>query len=248
MPINIFGVIKMKKKIFLLIGILITIYFIIINFHKIKFSLSIINLSLNIERIESSLENVENYKTDLNNPLQTVLESADTEYNTISNTENNSKDIGNLKDNVNNTSNIDEIINSTENIMHTPIYKTKDTSNKNSDPKKSYNEIIQEYNDILEDLKLEFEAELDALIKQGIKEYSLGEISSTKLANKYLSLGADLEKSCDKKFYNLLNIMKNELKANGYDTLITDEIKDYYISFKKIKKMDLINRGMKYIK
>ena len=43
--------------------------------------------------------------------------------------------------------------------------------------------------------------------------------------------------------------MKNELKANeSYDTLITDEIKDYYISFKKTKKIDLINRGMKYIK
>lgn len=63
-----------------------------------------------------------------------------------------------------------------------------------------------------------------------------------------MSLGADLEKSCDKKFYNLLNIMKNELKANGYDTLITDEIKNYYVSFKKARKLDLINRGMKYLK
>ena len=53
------------------------------------------------------------------------------------------------------------------------------------------------------------EAELDALIKQGIKEIFPRRISSTKLANKYLSLvGADLEKSCDKKFYATLLVIK----------------------------------------
>lgn len=223
-----FGVIKMKGKKLLLIGIFIFTSFIIINFYKIKFFLSLINLSRYGHKIESQSEDTKKQEAKLTNPLQAILKSVET----VEGNEN-IEAIDDASNTADDLRNIDGIVS---------------ISIKEHNYKKSYNEIIQEYNDILEDLKLEFEAELDALIKQGIEEYSLGEISSTKLANKYLSLGADLEKSCDKKFYNLLNIMKNELKANGYDTLITDEIKNYYVSFKKARKLDLINRGMKYLK
>src|SRR5690606_16536336 len=96
-------------------------------------------------------------------------------------------------------------------------------------------------------LRATFESELDALIKQGIEEYSNGKISNTRLANKYLSIGADLEKSSDAKFNKILKEMEKELKSNGHDTSVIKEIKNYYTSFKDAKKTNLIDRGMKHM-
>lgn len=88
---------------------------------------------------------------------------------------------------------------------------------------------------------------MDALIKNSIEEYSKGDISGSKLANKYLSIGADLEKSSDTKFGKVLKNMEKELKDNGHSTDITKDIKEYYNSFKQNKKVELIDLGMKHI-
>ena len=242
----------MKKKKCLLVFILAIGILVILNFHRIKFTLSLLSLSRQRDMIEAQLEDPEYVEANLENPLEAILEAAavedvDSTRDPVDNPHNDAND--GSTGNVENTNNLVKDDVSTGNTStNKPKDKAKSPAGQASSSSKSYVEIILEYNDVLLNLQAEFEAKLDALIRQGIEEYAQGKVSTAKLASKYLSLGADLEKSCDKRFYNLLDTMKDELKANGHDTLITDEIKEYYVSFKKARKVDLINRGMKHLK
>ncbi|WP_353095812.1 hypothetical protein [Tissierella praeacuta] len=220
---------KSRKNKLILIGILAIIYIIIaVNFHKIRFALSLLRLYGKEKKIESSIEddtNIENNIPVVDNPIKNILNSVD---------------------NVDKPENTEDGTNGTVDKVDTVNEEKKEITNK--DTKKSYISIINEYNIIFEDLKSTFESELNALIKESIKEYSKGETSNSKLANKYLSIGSDLEKSSDEKFNKILKEMEKELKNNGHDTSIVKDIKEYYTSFKNAKKMDLIARGMKRVK
>lgn len=235
----------MKWKKFILIGIFAIFCLIMLNFSKIKFALSLINASRKLNRVESKLDESNSKNIVLDNPFHAILESATINNHSNSDNKDNSSssDISNI-DNSGVSNNVTKNIGTVSDTPHIKLENILEESN----PKRPYLEIIYEYNEIFENLKSEFETELDTLIKQAIEEHSSKKISKTKLADKYLFLGSELEKSCDKRFYGLLDSMKDELKSNGYDSLITDEIKKYYVSFKNSRKMDLIDRGMKYLK
>ncbi|MSU00252.1 hypothetical protein [Tissierella pigra] len=210
---------KSRKSKLFFIGILAILYIVIsLNFHKIRFALSILRLYGQDKKIESTIDDKANNEPIVDNPLKDILESVGVMDN--------SKDIEDTNK------------------------ENKKSSNKiniSDDRKKDYINIIDRYNSTFEDLQSEFESQLNSLVKKGIAEYSNGGVSTTKLANKYLSIGADLEKSSDAKFNKILKEMEKELKSNGHDTSITKEIKNYYTSFKDAKKTDLIDRGMKHV-
>lgn len=213
-----------RKKKLVLVGIIVVFCLIIVvNFHKIRFALSILSL-YNQEKI-AIIDNPTNIKPIEDNPLQEILESMDSADKPL-----NPKDDENENDIVANSES--EVVKKDKNVVHT---------------KRSFTDIVNEYNSILEDLKFTFEKELDALIKNSIEEYSKGDISGSKLANKYLSIGADLEKSSDTRFNKVLKNMEKELKDNGHSTDIVKDIKEYYTSFKQNKKVELIDLGMKHI-
>ncbi len=219
-----------RKNKLILIGIIAILYLVIVlNFHKIRFALSILHLYGQEKKMDSSLDTTSTTKPIVDNPLQDILKSV----NNVGNHE----DVDNNDDLV-----VDKSVDKVDSL------KIKDKTSDIKNTERSYINIVSEYNNKLLDLKSTFEGELDALIQNGIEEYSKGQISSTKLANKYLSLGADLEKSSDLRFNKVLKEMEKSLKNNGHETSIIKDIKDYYISFKNTKKTEIIGRGMKYVK
>ena len=227
-----------RKNKFILIGIVIILYLIIVvNFHKIRFGLSLLHLYSQEKKADNLPDETVTTKPIVDNPLQNILDSIDNE-DKLANSHNTQEE------------SVDKPI---DNVAHVEEQKKsrdiKDTKKTDVvlDNKESYISIVSIYNNKLLDLKSNFEDELDELIEQGIEEYSTGKVSNTKLANKYLSLGSDLEKSSDSRFNKVLKEMEKELKNNDHTTSIIKEIKDYYISFKNAKKTDLINRGMKYV-
>lgn len=226
---------KSRKNKLILLGILAIFYIVIaINFHKIRFALSILRLYGQEKKIESPVGENTSKKPIVDNPLEDLLAGVDKSQNSGDTT---GDDVDKSVDKV-------DTVNEPK---KEPNVKDDKGTEKIPDTKKSYLNIIGEYNITFENLRATFESELDALIKQGIEEYSNGKISNTRLANKYLSIGADLEKSSDAKFNKILKEMEKELKSNGHDTSVIKEIKNYYTSFKDAKKTNLIDRGMKHM-
>lgn len=171
------------------------------------------------------------------NPLEDILLSL----------ENNNDNIDNSNEEItDNNTNINSDANSISKEKQNNI--ENENSDTNEIKNESYISILKKYNAILQDLRDTFETELNELIQSGIKEYKEGSLTTRQLATKYLSIGSELEKSSDSRFNKVLKDFENELKENNYDTSIIKDIKDYYTSFKEAKKMDLINRGMKYVK
>lgn len=222
--------IDLKKKSnfkYVLIGILaLIVVLIFINFDKIKFTIGMIssyNKFKNEEDITSIEDNGDDKELIVENPLLKVIEkeeSVDKEDNSV-----------------------DAVDNSNKNGK--PGDK-KDAIEENSNGK-SYISIVSEYNSKFESLQDEFEGDLNALISKGYAEYKSGEISTAKLANKYISEGSKLEKESDNKFYAVLKEMEKELEDNGHDTSITKDVKSYYESFKSTKKNKLLTKGKKYM-
>ena len=217
-----------RKKKFILIGVLAIVYMIIaLNFHKIKFALSMFRLysaEKNHESVIDSTENNNNTAPIVDNPLKNILESKDTVSKDDNPVDNKDTDMNNSKDKPagQNTKPVDSSDN-------------------------SYINILNDYNNQFENLRSEFEEDLNALIKQALLEYTKGDMSTTQLASKYLSLGSKLEKSSDSKFNAMVKDMEKELKKNNHDTDISKEVKAYYHNFKDIKKTDLLSRGMKHV-
>lgn len=240
-----------RKKKILFIGILAIVYLIIaVNFHKIRFAISMLRLYNQEKKAESTLDNNDNnLKPIVNNPLEKILDSVDIVDNTEDKQNNQETTVDNsTTDKVENVEKDKDISNQENATDKTNDDKDNDNKEQVPDIKESYVSIINEYNIILEDLRATFESELDDLIKEGIEEYSKGELTNTQLASKYLSIGANLEKSSDARFSKVIKDMEKELKANGHDTSVIKAIRDYYTSFKDAKKTDLIDRGMKHVK
>ena len=214
-----------RKKKLLFIAALAIIYLVIaVNFHKIRFALSMYRLYSQEKKTESVVDDVGNVKPIVNNPL---------------------KDIAIIEDVVDKNDN--SVDNGDASVDKSEDKPTIPTENPSDDSKKSYISILADFNTTLEKLRIEFQEDLDNLIAQGIKDYGNGGMSNTQLASKYLSVGSELEKSSDDKFNEIVKAMEKELKANGHDTSIVKEIKEYYTSFKDAKKTDIINRGMKHM-
>lgn len=239
---------KNKKKIILIIILAIIYIAITINFHKIKFTLSILKLYNQKEVAESPVEKYENTENPMDDYLKEISSSVskDNNHDTADNINKDTDNNINLTENTN--------LNADKNKIETDVTNDEAIDNKDAnnklyieDTQKPLLDIVVAFNKELEFLQSTFEGELEALVEQGIKEYSKKEISNKRLASKYLTLGSDLEKICDTKFNNILKEMETELKSNDHPTTIVKDIRKYYNNFKNTKKADLINRGKKHL-
>lgn len=236
-----------NKKNLIIIIVLATIFIVMaVNFHKIKFTVSILRLYNQERSIITPLDDQGNTEIPMDDPLKEILSSS----NKISHDEsikddNNSDPSDNINDYNINISRPETNKNKVENVKSLDSLTDKEPL-KNKTPK-PYIDIVVEFNKTLESLQSTFEGELKALVDQGIKEYSRGELSNNKLASKYISIGSELEKVCDSKFNKVIKEMERELKSNNHPSSISKDIKKYYNSFKDAKKADLINHGKKYL-
>lgn len=124
------------------------------------------------------------------------------------------------------------------------VEETTPSSEEDRQNKLSLKTIANKYNEELESIQNEFLKELNELISSGYEEYKSGEVSTTKLATKYINEGANLEKICDKKVYATIDKMKKELKDNGHDTSLANEVEEYYEAFKQREKEKLFNKAL----
>lgn len=211
-----------RRTKFILLGITIIMYLVIsLNFNKIRLGLNMFNLYSENKKIENINDDSDHPKVILDNPLKSIV------------TDNAEDDLE------------DEELEVEETEVPVTNEPASPSSKPQTDSNKSYVSIVNDYNSKLENLQSEFEADLDNLMSQGLKDYSKGDISTVKLASKYLSLGAALEKSSDAKFKSIIKDMERELKENKHDPSIIKEINAYYTSYKNSKKSDLISSGMK---
>lgn len=233
-----------NKKLISLVILSIILILIAINFNKIEFTLNLLSL-YNKERDSLIISDSDNKPNDsAKNPLGHILDS----NNNNNNKDKEISDIGlNTVGNLDHEESSQVTIRKPSQSKTSSIPKSKDISH-GVDNSKSYITIISEYNNLLLDMKSDFEADLDSLIQEGIKEYSYSNDSKSKLANKYLSLGSDLEKDSDEKFNKLLKDMEKELKENNHSTSIVKDTVAYYTSFKETKKSEIINKGMSHLK
>lgn len=130
--------------------------------------------------------------------------------------------------NINSNSDIGEIKNPLNEVNESQNNKGKQTNKDDS----NYVEVISKYNSEFEMLKSDFEAKLDSLVQVGFKEYSSGDISTSKLANKYITEGTRLEEEVDRNFNILLDKLKEELDSNDHSTDITKNLKAHYRDYK----------------
>lgn len=220
-----------NKKIYIWLSILVFICLLVaINFTKIKFA---VNMLSNYIRVNDNdyedLVNIDD-ETDeevIINPLLDIIGNDEEENN---NTNIEGSDNDEEENNNSSTTSKDNPENSKDNI--------------NTNNKDSYTKIISKYNNQFELMKTDHEAKLDSLIQLGYKDYSSGEISATKLANKYINEGTRLEGESDNNFNKLLKEMEKELQSEGHSTKITEDLKGYYKSYKNSTK----SRYMKKVK
>lgn len=212
-----------NKKAYIWISILIFICLLVaINFTKIKFGVNMLGNYMKIGN--NGYDELANIDNDIDeeigpNPLLDIIGNKEGEEENNTNTEDSDNE---EEENNNSTASKNDSENSKDNI--------------NTNNKDSYIEVISDYNNQFELMEKDYEAKLDSLILIGYKEYQSGEISNTKLANKYINEGTRLEKESDKNFNNLLNEMKKELKSQGHNTDITEDLKVYYKTYKNSTK------------
>ncbi|MCF8011608.1 MAG: hypothetical protein K9L17_08830 [Clostridiales bacterium] len=131
-------------------------------------------------------------------------------------------------------------------------------SNKNNQPSKNekpaitVEDIENKYKPEFTALREEYDAKIDNLINQALNEYR-GYKEEGKdppvlsLARKYIQSGNQLENECDKKFYNLLDKMKKELKKENLPLNIVEKAEKDYKDQKARGKKELIDKGLKFI-
>lgn len=230
----------MKKKILLgsIFGIILFIF--IINFNKIKFLFSFIDLHKEKPIVENSSEN--EISLESGNPLKTLIEDDSNDEFNDSPEASDDKPEENANANKKDKTKIKKAPKTTSNKPKNSAVD-KNQEEKPEEESKSLNSIANKYNGRFESLQTEFMNSLDDLVQSGYSDYKNGNISKSKLINKYLDLGSSLEKKSDEKFFSLLDKMKIELKENGHSTDITKEIASYYKSFKGSEKKKLLNKA-----
>lgn len=219
---------KLKKRIIIIICLFILFITIVFNLHRIRFALGMYNIYSQEKNTDIVSESNEPQDTvEILNPLTSIIESV----------------------------NDNEDVKQEDPGQNEPIVEKDDLVDKWPDPvpadkhdaTKPYLNIVKEYNVKLESLRSSFESNLEDLIDQGIAEYKSG-VSTAKIGAKYLNSGTQLEKASDNQFNALVKEMEKELKANNHDTKVIGEVKEYYTSFKKSKKQEVVSNGMKYMK
>lgn len=201
-----------------------------------------IMVALNLSKIKFMLNMIKSY-SEINKEEYEDLAGDNTSLETI---ENPLSEIIDEEDGIKSSTNVDN---------NTPKEESdNDMENNNEDKKiidetsdKSYINIISDYNSKFELLQKDHEAKLDSLIKVGYDEYKSGELSTAKLASKYLNEGSSLENDCDANFNAMVKEMEKELKDNDHDTSVVKDLREYYNSYKRARRSQLMSKAKGYM-
>ena len=107
--------------------------------------------------------------------------------------------------------------------------------------KPSKESIEQKYRSIIGALRSASYAHINSLIGQAKGEYMSypedeREDAKYKVGLKYFKMAKSAEKTCDGKFYSIVDQLQSELQSNGYSTEIVEEAKAQYKAEKKQKR------------
>lgn len=218
---------KNKKTWVGIIILLLIVLIVSINFHKIRFALSMLDIyTKNTKESTISEDNQDETDPVVDNPLDSIVGAEPS----VESTENNVD-----KANVHKAE--------TDDIAQVEVNPVDKSEEKKQASTKSVKTIATKYNQELTEIQNNFQGELNSLVQEGYNEYKSGKLSTTQLANKYISQGASLEKKCDQLVYSHLEDIKKELKENGHDTSLVNEIKSYYENFKEKEKNKLFEKA-----
>ena len=116
-----------------------------------------------------------------------------------------------------------------------------------SQPLLSEAEIIAKYQPRLESLERQCNGRLADLAAAARNEYHTRQASGTldknEMVKKYIQAGEMLEGGADTSFYNLLNAMQAELKANGQPTTVVTQIEARYKQAKTQRRDALLSQA-----
>lgn len=222
---------RIEKRMILILSLFIVLIVLVLNIHKIRFALGMYNIYSKEKNIETNIDNDEPIDNlEVYNPLTPIIESEVDEIEIVD-------------DNIKQELTLERFGDKVTLADKWPDQDLVDNNNI-----KPYVNIVKEYNVKLETLRATFEMKLENLIHSGIAEYNGGQVAKTKLMNKYLNAGTQLEKTSDNQFNVLVKEMEEYLKINKHDTKVVSEVKEYYTNFKNAKKQEVISKGMKYMK
>lgn len=199
------------------------------NFHKIKFAFNMLSLYTKNTKERTITEDDQDQRNPVvDNPFDSIINSELPAEDT--------EDLGESTEDNNENIDIDYVSQEEESPVDEILEKEEAS-------RKSVKTIALKYNQELTDIQNNFQGELNSLVQEGYREYKSGQLSTTQLANKYISQGASLEKKCDKLVYSSLENIKKELKENGHGTDLVNELKSYYESFKEVEKNKLFDKA-----
>ena len=113
--------------------------------------------------------------------------------------------------------------------------------------KLSRGQIEEKYRSIAGALRVASYAHINSLIGQAKGEYLSypeGEREDVKykIGLKYFKIAKSAEKTCDKKFYSIMEQFESELKGNGYDADVVERAKAQYEAEKKAKREQYLSK------
>lgn len=109
--------------------------------------------------------------------------------------------------------------------------------------------IKDKYKPALEGLEGQADAKINALVGRAKSEYQDKQANGEKIDygyfyNKYMSAANDLEANTDTTFDAVLNVVENDLAANGYDESYAQSFKEEYEATKKARRDSLLNKAL----
>ncbi|KDR94663.1 hypothetical protein SAMN02745945_02601 [Peptoclostridium litorale DSM 5388] len=111
----------------------------------------------------------------------------------------------------------------------------------------SRGQIEEKYRSIVGALRVASYAHINSLIGQAKGEYlsypeDQREDVKYKIGLKYFKIAKSAEKTCDKKFYSIMEQFESELEGNGYDADIVERAKAQYEAEKKTKREEYLSK------
>lgn len=218
---------KKKKTKYIVLGIVgILVILVLLNWGNIKFMFDMMNSYKKYEDVEKTPESEKEDAFEDKNPLLEAIEKEKVKTN--------SETQGTTEDEKDDSSSVNE--------------SNKKNENVEKPNKETYVTILSKYNDKFASLQSDYEGKLNSLVVEGYNDYKSGHISNSKLASKYIAQGRTMEKESDEKVNALLKEMERDLKANGLDTSIVKDVKNYYYEYKEMRRGEIMAKAKKAVK
>lgn len=115
----------------------------------------------------------------------------------------------------------------------------------NTDPKDIAQKIENKYSATFKKLEDVATTKLDTLAENALKDYRSGR-SLTDLSSTYMSASNKLQNKVDSTFYNLLDEMKAELKANELNYDLANKAESSYTQAIAAKKSEMLDKVLKF--